>query len=72
MPDNEVTLAQFERLIERMWKAYERFERVVVYKDGFSHEIVKGQEEYDKYQWIKNMVEAHAGKFSWMKMSYPD
>jgi hypothetical protein len=68
----EMTLAEFERLVERMWKAYERFEKALEYKDESSHEIASGQEEYNRYLVLRLQVEAHRNQFSWMDVKYPD
>jgi hypothetical protein len=69
----EMTLGQFERLVERMWKAFERYEKVVEYRDDESHEIIKGQAEYDKYRVLRNEVESHACTFhASVPVKYPD
>jgi len=53
----EITQAQFEQLIKRAWAAYDRFEKKAVYKDGNSHDLEKGQDEWDKYANLMQQVE---------------
>jgi hypothetical protein len=71
-PPSELTLAQFENLVKRMYKAFEVYEKVLEYRDESSCEIVKGQTEYSKYLIRRQQVESHAGAFQWMKVVYPD
>lgn len=64
-----MTLVQFERLVHRMWVAFQRFENRVEYRDsGETHEIVRGKEEELAY--LLRRSAAH-GSFPWRKVTYP-
>ena len=56
----------------RMWKAWEAYEKAVVYADKNSHDIIKGQSQYARYMALHMEVESHAGAFAYLKTTYPD
>jgi len=61
---------QFDRLVARMWKKFEAFERIVQF--GTNSEILKGGQQYESYLQLRDEVKSWAGQFPHKKVTYPN